>query len=85
MRHAFIVLSCFWLTCHGEIELPYARPLPDQPVPVPHRRSAPVTAGTRSFRPVDPLPWVEENRKVSPNQGAAPAAPGMNQHHHGAQ
>ena len=83
MQRALIALGCFWLSCHGELELPYARPLPDQPVAVPQRHSAPVTAGTRSFRPVDPAPWVEENRKITPSPDAAPAMPGMGQHHHG--
>jgi hypothetical protein len=84
MRRALIAFGCFWITCHGALDLPYARPMPDQPVPVPHRRSAPVLAGTRSFRPVDPLPWTEENRKVTPTPGSMPSMPGM-QHHHGEQ
>jgi len=33
---------------------------------VPASRYRPVTAGTQTFQPVDPLPWQDLNRKVAP-------------------
>jgi len=33
---------------------------------VPLMRYSPVLSGTRSFRPVEPLPWGDVNRRVMP-------------------
>lgn len=55
---------------------------PDDPgVRTPEARYAPVTGGTRSYRPVEPLPWGEINRRVMPKDAqstpdSAPMAPG---------
>ena len=75
---------------------PASGPSPDEPG---HGRGAykSVTDGTRSFRPVDPMPWGDANRRVSPpgtaetppvtdqpalpKPDAAPAAPAAPQMH----
>jgi hypothetical protein len=58
------------------LDWPYAGPMPDQPVGVPRTHDNSVMSGTRSFRPVEPMPWGEVNRRVAPGaQDAAPAEP----------
>ena len=43
---------------------------PDDPrAPVPAERYLPVLKGTRSYRPVEPLPWGDVNRRVDPQAG----------------
>jgi len=42
--------------------------MPDEPVPVPDARYAPVDAGTKSYRPVEPLPWGGVNQRVAPGK-----------------
>jgi hypothetical protein len=40
---------------------------PDDPgARVPPAGYAPVTAGSKSYRPVEPLPWGDINRRVAP-------------------
>ncbi|MFZ1104093.1 MAG: hypothetical protein WAN86_14840 [Hyphomicrobiaceae bacterium] len=42
---------------------------PDDPgAPVKANRYSPVTSGTKSYRPVQPLPWGDVNRRVAPKQ-----------------
>ncbi len=53
-----------------DLEWPYAGPMPDQPVAIPYAHYGSVMSGTRSFRPVEPLPWGGVNRSVAPE--AAP-------------
>lgn len=65
---------------------------PDDPgAPVPANRYAPIFSGTKSYRPVQPLPWGDVNRRVAPKEqkpsgGSAPkgkdAAPQPAPHHH---
>lgn len=57
----------------GGLELPYAGPVPDEPAGVSHLAPGSILSGTRSFRPVEPLPWGDINRRVAPNGGSAPA------------
>ena len=46
---------------------------PDDPgATVPEARYGPITAGTRSYRPVEPLPWGEINRRVMPKDARPP-------------
>jgi hypothetical protein len=64
---------------------------PDDPgAPAPPSRYRPVISGTKSYRPVEPLPWGDVNRRVAPKgsdegspkgKGSAPAQPGQ-QHKH---
>ncbi len=48
---------------------PYLIAPAEPTIPVPPTRYAPVTAGTRSFRPVEPGDWREQNIRVTPRQG----------------
>jgi len=70
-----------------DIDWPYDGPMPDQPVAVPPDDYVAVTRGTRSFRPVEPLPWGAINREVAPDRpavpgGDAPTPPAdMHKHH----
>ncbi len=42
---------------------------PDDPgASVKANRYSPVTSGTKSYRPVGPLPWGDVNRRVAPKQ-----------------
>lgn len=42
---------------------------PDDPgAPVKANRYSPVTSGTKSYRPVEPLPWGDVNKRVAPKQ-----------------
>jgi hypothetical protein len=50
----------------------------DPSAAVPPARYAPVIGGAKSYRPVDPLPWGDLNRRVAPPaerppEGAAPS------------
>ena len=53
---------------------PHAGPMPDQPVRVKPLRYAPITAGSQSYRPVEPMAWGDVNRRVAP-PGALPGGP----------
>jgi hypothetical protein len=66
---------------------------PDDPgARVPANRYAPIISGTKSYRPVQPLPWGDVNRRVAPKEqkpssGSAPKGKGAApqpapQHHH---
>jgi len=46
----------------------------DPGAPVPAERYVPVLKGTRSYRPVEPLPWGDVNRRVDPQARRKPAA-----------
>jgi hypothetical protein len=51
---------------------PYAGPMPDEPIAVPAARYVPLGAGTKSYRPVEPMPWGDVNQRVAPRQGKSP-------------
>jgi hypothetical protein len=40
----------------------------DPGAPVKANRYSPVTSGTKSYRPVEPLPWGDVNKRVAPKQ-----------------
>ena len=44
----------------------------DPGAPVPRTTFPSVTAATKSYRPVDPLPWDELNRRVTPRPKQEP-------------
>jgi len=55
----------------------------DPEASVPPARYSPVTSGTKSHRPVEPLPWGDVNRRVMPKDsqpapGEGKAAPKRN-------
>jgi hypothetical protein len=44
-----------------------AQSAPDDPsAPVPPSTYSPVLKGTKTFKPVEPRPWAETNKRVSP-------------------
>lgn len=50
---------------------------------VPAARYRSLTAATKSYRPVDPLPWEELNRRVAPRSLSEPSgAPTARHKHH---
>ncbi len=57
-----------------DLDWPYAGPMPNQPVAVPYAHYGSVMSGTRSFRPVEPLPWGNVNRSVAPEEQSTPPA-----------
>ena len=47
---------------------------PDDPgAPAPTARYSPATSGTKTYRPVEPLPWGDINRRVTPPPKQMPA------------
>jgi hypothetical protein len=83
MRAVFLILS--ELTTLGLLGLLVtpgrAQGAADPRSPVPPVRYESITAGTKSYRPVEPLPWPEVNRRVAPpgerdrgKDGASPEA-----------
>lgn len=71
------------------LEWPHSGLMPDDPVKVKPSTYVPITTGNQSYRPIDPLPWGDVNRRVAPpgslpgappvkgqRSGTAPAAPG---------
>jgi len=53
---------------------PVGAATPDDPgAPAPPAGYSPVTAGTKTYRPVEPLPWGDINRRVTPQPKKAPA------------
>ena len=49
-----------------------ARDPSDSREPVPPAAYEPVTAGIRTYRPVEPLPWEELNKRIMPKSEGAP-------------
>ena len=47
--------------------------MPDEPTAVPKARYVPLGTGTKSYRPVEPMPWGDLNRRVAPREGKPPA------------
>jgi len=56
-------------------EWPVSGPMPDAPGHGAPSRYDPITGGTRSYRPVEPMPWGDVNRRVAPPEGAPPSGP----------
>lgn len=63
-----------WHRDRGNLEWPHAGLMPDDPVAVRPFRYAPVTSGAQSYRPIEPMPWGDVNRRVAP-KGSLPGAP----------
>lgn len=77
------LLGWGWPSDRHTLEWPHAGPMPDDPVKVAPYRYAPVTSGNQSYRPIDPLPWGDVNRRVAP-PGSLPGAPPARQPQGGA-
>lgn len=54
---------------------PLSGPRPDRAVPVRQQSYAPINAGTKYFVPVEPMPWGDANRRVTPKQPDAKSKP----------
>jgi hypothetical protein len=52
-----------------------ARDPADPAASVPQTRYSGVMSGTKSYRPVEPLPWGDVNRRVAPPDAAREPAP----------
>ena len=74
LRLLIALIALFALTAWRDRapEWPAAGPMPDEPGHAPRFRYDPVDKGTRSYRPVDPMPWGDVNRRVAP-EGALPS------------
>lgn len=65
--HAFSLFSGGLLATALVLGAQAASPA-DPGAPVKANRYSPVTSGTKSYRPVEPLPWGDVNRRVAPKQ-----------------
>lgn len=72
MRAHFLVVSGLaTLGLLGLLVTPsQAQSATDPAAPAPPLRYESITAGTKSYRPVEPMPWPDVNRRVAP-PGAA--------------
>lgn len=69
-------------------EWPHSGPMPDEAVATPPARYESIAAGTKSYRPVEPMPWGDINRRVAPpaakesgpSSGPAPSEPPPDSH-----
>lgn len=69
------LLALWGLGARGDsLAWPHAGPMPDDPVRIKPLRYAPIGEGNRSYRPVEPMPWGDVNRRVAP-PGSLPGAP----------
>jgi hypothetical protein len=51
-------------------------PTPDDPcAKVPPTRYSSVMAGAKTYRPVEPMPWGDINRRMAPKPPQKPAGP----------
>ncbi|MGO4684604.1 hypothetical protein [Hyphomicrobium sp. 2TAF46] len=75
LRLLIALIALFALTAWRDRapEWPASGPMPDEPGHAPRFKYDPVDKGTRSYRPVDPMPWGDVNRRVAP-EGALPTA-----------
>jgi hypothetical protein len=65
LAHLLALLVLFEIGHGADWALRVADPA-DPGMRVPNVRYAPVTSGTKSYRPVEPLPWPDVNRRVAP-------------------
>lgn len=56
-------------------EWPASGAMPDEPGHASRFNYEAINAGTRSYRPVDPMPWGDVNRRVAPAAVTPPVAP----------
>jgi hypothetical protein len=67
-RLLMILVTSPFLAAWGDrnLQWPHVGPMPDDPTRGGRSHYQSITAGTKSFRPVEPLPWGEINRRVAP-------------------
>ena len=75
LRLLIAMIALFALTAWRDRapEWPASGPMPDEPGHAPRFTYDPVDKGTRSYRPVDPMPWGDVNQRVAP-EAASPSA-----------
>jgi hypothetical protein len=67
-----------WLTVALVIASPaFGRDPANPDASVPPARYSPVISGMKSYRPVEPLPWGDVNRRVMPEDAQPSPAPGQ--------
>lgn len=76
-RLLIAVIALLALTAWRDAEpgWPVAGPMPDVPGHASRFSYEAIDKGTRSFRPVDPMPWGDVNRRVAPQEAAPATAP----------
>lgn len=77
------VFALLFLAGWGDEPLtwPVAGPMPDdEAVRVPRARYVDVMAGTKDFRPVEPMPWGDVNSRVAPKPQSKPDNSGHEGH-----
>ena len=72
---AAIALLTLAAWCDADPEWPASGAMPDEPGHASRFKYEAINAGTRSYRPVDPMPWGDVNRHVAPAAGTSPVAP----------
>jgi hypothetical protein len=73
MRVAICILCGFLLALSA---MTAGAASPDDPgAPAPPVQYRAVISGTKTFRPVEPLPWADVNRRVAPPDARGPALP----------
>ena len=63
---AVVLLSVLTGWSDPDPSWPYAGPTPDEAVAVRPLHYAPIGAGTKSYHPVEPMPWGDVNKRVAP-------------------
>jgi len=70
-----------WGTSDREPAWPHSGPMPDAPVKVKPLQYESIGKGNQSYRPIDPMPWGDVNKRVAPKgsgsgsgSGTPPAA-----------
>jgi hypothetical protein len=81
LRLSFILFLAIGVAGWGDARLPWphAGPMPDAPVSVPPSTYVPLSIGTKSYHPVEPMPWGDVNKRVAPMPEGS-GKPGMEMH-----
>jgi hypothetical protein len=59
----------------GNPPWPVSGPMPDEPIAVRKQSYVPVNAGVKRYEPVEPMPWGDVNRRVTPKQSQSKSNP----------
>lgn len=67
-RRVIAAIALLTLTAWRDVdpEWPASGAMPDEPGHASRFKYEAINAGTRSYRPVDPMPWGDVNRRVAP-------------------